>query len=623
MRRSLLVLLALSVVVVAFGQRSGGRGGGGGLDNKADPKATPTLHTGVKLVLIDIVVQDKNKQPVHGLKATDFTVQEDGVSQTFKSFEEHTAPIGAEAAKIAPPAKLPPGVFSNFAAAKQEGPLDVLVLDRLNTPLQNQSQMITQINEYLANVRVGTRMAIFGMTDKLMLLQGFTDDPQVLKDAVNKNGGLVTSQILNNKVGSETPPTTSEMVEDATGFPAPAEMVDFEIRQASFETQIRAKYTLNELSALAHYLATFPGRKNLIWFSGSFPVNVLPDSEQGVWSQFSGVESMETEFRQTSALLSRSQVAVYPIDVKGVEVNSFFTAASSSNGADPQAAAAKKGGKGVRSAINKVDQQTYDEHSAMNMMADDTGGKASIMTNDLTASIFKAIDDGANYYTIAYTPTAEKWDGKFRSIAVKLAEQGYTLSYRRGYFADDVDPLGNLTNGAASTISRSMQFALMHGGPEPTQLLFSVGVHPVSANSEADLAPRNTVSKGINGPYRRYRVDFAIDPRAIHFTQGPDGNRHETLEFVTYVFDADGKQVDWVSNAIKTVVTPAEYEQFRQTGVPFHHDVSVPVKGEHSLRIAMHDVEADLVGAVELPVGSVQNLRPLEAAGAVPAAPAK
>jgi len=612
MRPVFFALFALILAVPAFGQRS--RSGSARTNEPQQEDSHTTLHTGVRLVLVDIVVTDKNGQPAHGLKAEDFSLLEGGTSQTFKSFEEHTALAGAEAAKMATPAKLPPGIFSNFAAAQFDGPLNVLVLDRLNTPLENQAQMIKQINEYLANARPGTRMAIFGMTDKLMLLQGFTDDPQVLKDAVNKKGGLVASQILDGKVGSEAPPTPSEMVEDATGSPASAEMLDFEIRQASFESQLRAKYTLNELNALAHYLATFPGRKNLIWFSGSFPVNVLPDTDQAGFSMFSGVASTEAEFRETTALLSRSQVAVYPIDVKGVEVNSFFTAANSN-----AAAVRSRGGAAVRSALNKNDQKTYDEHSTMYSMADDTGGKVSVITNDLTGAIFKAIDDGANYYTIAYTPTDANWNGKFRSIAVKLKEQGYNLTYRRGYFADDVDPLGNSTNVAASTVARSMRIALMHGGPEPTQLLFTVGVHPVSASSEKDLAPRNTASKGTVGPYRRYRVDFAIDPRAIHFSQTPDGNRHETLEFVSYVFDADGKLVDWVSNAIKTTVTPAEYDQFRQTGVPFHHEVSVPAKGDYSLRIAMHDVEADQVGAIEIPVSSVSNLPPAEVVAAAPA----
>jgi hypothetical protein len=149
--------------------------------------------------------------------------------------------------------------------------------------------------------------------------------------------------------------------------------------------------------------------------------------------------------------------------------------------------------------------------------------------------------------------------------------------------------------------------------------MFTARVLPVSASTEESLAPGNKTGKGGKAPYRRYRVDFAIDPRAIHFSQTPDGNRHETLEFVTHVYDADGNLVDSVGTSIKTTVTPAEYEQFRRTGLPFHHEVSVPAKGDYYLRIAMHDVEVDQVGAIELPVASVQNLPPLAAAASSPA----
>ena len=49
----------------------------------------------------------------------------------------------------------------------------------------------------------------------------------------------------------------------------------------------------------------------------------------------------------------------------------------------------------------------------------------------------KAIESGSNYYTLSYTPTDSKQDGGFRKIQVKLAQQGLTLNYRNGYYADE------------------------------------------------------------------------------------------------------------------------------------------------------------------------------------------
>ena len=58
-----------------------------------------------------------------------------------------------------------------------------------------------------------------------------------------------------------------------------ANLQQFEAEQQSFQLQLRARYTLDALNQLARYMSALPGRKNLIWFSGSFPVNILPDAD--------------------------------------------------------------------------------------------------------------------------------------------------------------------------------------------------------------------------------------------------------------------------------------------------------------------------------------------------------
>ena len=55
-----------------------------------------------------------------------------------------------------------------------------------------------------------------------------------------------------------------------------ASVQQFEAEQESMQTQMRTQYTLDAFNALAHYLSNFPGRKNLIWFSGSFPLQIEP-----------------------------------------------------------------------------------------------------------------------------------------------------------------------------------------------------------------------------------------------------------------------------------------------------------------------------------------------------------
>src|SRR5882757_3501451 len=59
-----------------------------------------TLRAGTQLVVVDVVVTDKNQKPVHGLKASDFTLTEGNLPQIVKHFEEHTALAPADATKF-------------------------------------------------------------------------------------------------------------------------------------------------------------------------------------------------------------------------------------------------------------------------------------------------------------------------------------------------------------------------------------------------------------------------------------------------------------------------------------------------------------------------------------------
>ena len=62
---------------------------------------------------------------------------------------------------------------------------------------------------------------------------------------------------------------------------AAADMQQFAAEQNSIRTDVRIRLTLAALQQLADYLAAFPGRKNVAWFSGAFPVAIFPDPRRG------------------------------------------------------------------------------------------------------------------------------------------------------------------------------------------------------------------------------------------------------------------------------------------------------------------------------------------------------
>ncbi len=581
---------------------------------------TRTLHASSDLVVEEIAVLDAQGKPRHGLQASQFTILEDGKPQVISSFEEHTS-AEAVSSVVAMP-KLAPDVFTNYTTAPEQGPVNVILIDTLNTPLQSQAYLHAQLNDFVHSMKPGTRVAIFGMSRELHLLQGFTSNPELLKAALNaKKGVLRASPLLDNSVSGDLGPdsTLSDMVAAGGNTPAIQEEVaqvqQFEAEQQTFELQMRAQYTLDALNQLARYLSALPGRKNLIWFSGSFPIDILPDGDLG--DPFAAMGDSEDEFRETVTLMARSHVAVFPVDARGLMVNGNMNAENSG------AKYADDSRKLTKDTTAFFDQTTS-EHSTMLQMADNTGGKAFLNTNGLKDAVAKAIDLGSNYYTISYYPTGHKWDGNFHSVSVKVTEPKLKLSYRIGYYADDpqgppskairpifgATQLTPATDPSESAHIRAMRAAMLFGAPEPTQIIMKVRVLPIGDANENTLAEGNVADPKTKGPYRRYSVDYAADARHVQFVPNPDGTFKATCEFAVLVYDDQGVLVNSLSRTAVANVDEGHKALMIKTGMHMHQEISAPTKGHYWLRVGIHDRAGDGMGAVEL---NLDNVHPASA----------
>ena len=183
------------------------------------PQPTSTIQSNSNLVVVDVVVSDAQHNPVHKLTRSDFEVLESGHPQTIKTFEERS--FNPSAPQLPPLPKLPPGTFTNFSVAPANGALNVLLLDTMNTPMTAQGTVRDQMIKYLKDSPPGTRMAIFGLNTRLVLLQGFTSDPEVLRAALNGKKGLAKgSPIMTDPVNGDSPGADDpmmDMAEDALG----------------------------------------------------------------------------------------------------------------------------------------------------------------------------------------------------------------------------------------------------------------------------------------------------------------------------------------------------------------------------------------------------------------------
>src|SRR5260370_37710703 len=139
-----------------------------------------TIRAYTRLVVVDVVVTDKSGQPVTGLKAEDFTIEENGKKQKVTVF---TPP---ELANKTAPVPAPPGVLSNHPEnVSPAGPPTVLMIDALNSPVKEQAYARAEMLKYAAEQnQSGQSIAVVALTDRLHVLQQFTSDPHVLLTAI-------------------------------------------------------------------------------------------------------------------------------------------------------------------------------------------------------------------------------------------------------------------------------------------------------------------------------------------------------------------------------------------------------------------------------------------------------
>jgi VWFA-related protein len=522
-----------------------------------------TLRARVPLTLLDVVVTDTKGRPVHGLKQSDFTVLEDNKEVKPNSFEEHRFDTAPSPTQTLTTQTLPPNAFTNAVAAPSNRPLNVLLLDSLNTPVQVQQIVQQEMLSFVKKMAPGTRMAVFSLLNsRLVILQGFTSDPELLNAAIiNKKN---TPQAANLEDIGQDPARNDDPPSDI------ACQVELE------HTAARAETTMGVMRVLARYLAGMPGRKNLIWFSGSFPL--IRDCAGPKGDHYDFTDAMQT----ATDLLARAHVAIYPVDGRALD--------------------ALAGGRG------NIHKQG-DEHATMDQIAEQTGGKATYASNDLAGAVSDAVDSGSNFYALTYTPTNQTLDTRFRTISVKVDQPGLHLVYRPGYYASepDVD-----TRGKKIETVTPMQSAMMRGALEPTQLLFRVKVVQ-SPGTEDALPAGNKPDAKLKPPYRHFTISYIIDVNNIDFTPSPDGNYRGDFEYGVNVYNADGDEiVNSASKEVNPILPPSVYQSMLKGGANAHQEIAVPATGDYFLRVGVHDLTSDHVGAIEIPVTSITQ-------GAVPA----
>lgn len=568
-RRSFLLCAALFALLISpiFAQ----------IAAKPDSESSvATFRVNARSVVVDVVVTDKSGNAVTGIPRQDFRVFEDGEPQVITFFEEHTG-VATPTAPIEPP-PLPPDTFTNVPRALPTDSVNVLLMDALNTPTEDQAYVHKEMIKYLATIPPGTRIAIFLLGNRLHIVQGFTEDSSVLLAAIAHSAA--------NPERSELLPGAEEKMPQMVSVISAIQ--EFQNQLKTFQRNQRVDMTLDALQAIAGYLAGVPGRKSLIWFTSSIPLCVFAKDTADCPYYDRIVSTINT--------LTNAQVSLYPIDAGGLLSNSIFDSESLRPAADPGTPMSLA----VSNALTKEAENRNSTHLAMDQLAKDTGGKATYNQNGLKEALEEDIDNGARYYTLAYTPAKLRDQGRKRKIEVKLASCRYDLAYRRSYFEDTSKEL----RAAETTKVKDPLRPLMDRGmPSFTELRYQMRVMPVDPQPAAD-ADRAGDNSALKAPFTRYGVDFTLATDGLALVPGADGVRRGKIEVALVAYSHDGRPLNWRFHFVGLIVRPDQYAMARMSGIPFHLEIDVPV-GEVYLRTGIFDTSSSKAGTLEIPLSAL------------------
>ena len=386
-----------------------------------------TLRTNVHLVVLDVVAMDDHGHPAADLSRDDFVVLEDGKPQQVKQFERR---MSSSAPPSEPAASLTPNEYRNVPAQVPNA-VNIILLDMLNTQTRDQGEARRHLVSFLRAMPKGRQVALYGLDTKLHLIQDFTGSSDVLIAAAEQ--AQLRPSALNPSTADQN--HDGEFVADikATGGgfanDVAARMANFIKNTETSKTDLRVGLTLQSLQQIARSVAGVPGRKNLIWLSSGFPLNLEEDSETGPGVVSVAARNYRQAVEQTTAILAQAQIAVYPVDAQGVLVGGVDVTVAGRGMFDTDRS-------GTIGDVMSAQATQYSAiHNSMDLLAKNTGGQAFYNGNDLKGAIGRSMDMGSSYYILAYSPSNTEWDGKLRKIEVKAPGKKVKLVYRRTYYA--------------------------------------------------------------------------------------------------------------------------------------------------------------------------------------------
>jgi len=341
-------------------------------------------------------------------------------------------------------------------------------------------------------------------------------------------------------------------------------MEDAELNFQSFQQRLAITYTLQAMQQVAQALSGFPGRKSLIWASGGFPFSVSDNTMQLAPAGRDSLTDVLPMYEHTWQLLNNAEIALYPVDVKGLQAVGMPSAAVSNPG---------------RNYGRNMTWRNLDTQATLQTFASMTGGRAYYNSNDLVKGFRNAVDDSAQYYMLGYYLDRTKTKSGWRKLAVKVKRDHVDIRARSGFFVTNatIDPESSRNSDVSSALQSPLDF---------TSLALVARWNKIEPSQEPG-------KKRVN-----FEMHLAADPALIDDAD----NNHLVLEFLAMAKTPEGKPIDHpAGQKVDAHLTPEKLEAVRRIGLAYNGALEL-APGEYTVRFVVRDGLSGRIGSVAAPL---------------------
>ena len=491
------------------------------------PAAGPTFRTGVDGVQLDVSVLDKERRPVRGLTAADFTVLEDGKPREIVAFSAielppmppDVAPSGADT--------VPPDVSTNDGP---QGRLVIILIDPLLERVMVPGRVTIADPPGLSALRATARRVVdsLGPGDLAAVghtiygaPQNFTTDKAELKRAID-SGAFGTNK---RAAGEE------------------------------WGNCLCGVCRLEAITRVATALRGESQRRKTVFFIGE-RITLAP--VPGPCNAY-----LEPATKQMVSATHLANVTVHTVDPNALETTNVH--AGDDFKPDPPVSVAAAAQEQANRAFLIQRQQS------LQTVADWTGGRAVLNRNDPEESVREILEESSAYYLLAFQVSGAPPDGQFHAVTVKVNRPDVQVRTRKGYYAFAVTRT-NLAADATPSLEAVSQGLLPERG-----LPMSATVAPFRGRSGAPIV---VITTGV-------RASAASAPGGDK-RPGPGEQQFEPIEILTSALRDGAKEAEWQHQRLSLAIPDAPPGELRYESVstltlkPGRYEVRVATRHERA-----------------------------------------